>query len=83
MNLAKLKALLTKAEFCLWADEPWAVPGALVDWAANYDKELLQLVELIVMDCAVRAAGAQQTNSEYYTGRKDAARLILESWGIE
>jgi len=83
MNLAKLKTLLTKAEFCLWGDEPWATPGALVDWASQYDKELLQLVELIVMDCAVRAAGGPQSYSDYYKGRQDAAKLILESWDIK
>lgn len=83
MNLEKLKALLTKAEFCLWADEPWAAPGALVDWAAQYDKELLQLVELIVMDCAVRARGPAHMNGDYYKGRQDAAKLILESWDIK
>lgn len=83
MNLAKLKQLLKKAEFCLWADEPWATPGALVDWAAQYDKELLQLVELIVLDCAVRAAGGPQGYSDYYKGRQDAAKLILQSWDIK
>lgn len=83
MNSEKLKTLLAKAGFCLWWDESWAPPGAVVDWSASYDKELQDLVELVVMDCAVRAAGAPQTNSDYYQGRKDAAKLILESWNIQ
>ena len=83
MNLAKLKVLLHKADFAMWGKESWAPPRALVDWSADYNKELLQLVELVVLDCAVRAAGSPQSYSDYYKGRQDAAKLILQSWNIE
>lgn len=84
MNSAKLKTMLEKAGFVLWQDENWKAPSTdLVDWSCNYEDELVQLVELVVMDCAVRASGAQQSNTDYYQGRKDAAKLILDSWNLE
>lgn len=83
MNLVKLNKLLEKSGFCLWADEPHAPPGAVVDWSSDYDAELLQLVELVILDCANRAAGSPNNNGHYYTGRKDAAKIILESWDLE
>jgi hypothetical protein len=83
MNSAKLKTLLAKSGFCLWNGEPHAPPGAVVDWSCTYDTELLKLVELIVMDCAVRAVGGPQGYSDYYKGRQDAAKLILQNWNIQ
>jgi len=87
MNSTKLKPLLEKAGFVFWQDENWKAPVTdLIDWSCNYEDELIKLVELVIIDCAVSAvsgAGAQQGNTDYYKGRKDAAKLILDNWNVE
>lgn len=48
----RLQKLAQKAGFELWADEHWRPPGQVVDWSSDYDKELEQLFELIIYECA-------------------------------
>lgn len=45
------KKLVEEAGFSLWEDEPWKPEGAIVDWGANYDRELETLCQLIVDKC--------------------------------
>ena len=51
----KIKELAEQAGFMMWADEAWKPPGAVVDWAAEYDQELEKFAELIVRECGVIA----------------------------
>jgi hypothetical protein len=44
----KIKKLVRKAGFCMWSDETWRPEGAVVDWAADYDKELELFAMMIV-----------------------------------
>jgi len=46
----KIKELLEKAGFGLWADEDWN-PGDIVDWSARYDDEMNRFVQLLVDEC--------------------------------
>lgn len=48
----KLQKLATKAGFELWGDEPWRPEGQFVDWSSDYDKELENLFELMIKECA-------------------------------
>jgi hypothetical protein len=43
----KHKKLLKKAGFCFWDDESWKPEGAVIDWANNYDKEIVKYTKLL------------------------------------
>lgn len=43
----KHKKLLRKAGFCFWRDETWKPPGAIIDWATDYDKEIVKFIKLL------------------------------------
>lgn len=47
-----IKLLLEEAGFCFWEDEGWKPEGAVIDWAAQYDKEMNAFIELLIRDCA-------------------------------
>lgn len=82
MNKQLLDKLVADAGFVLWQDEPWRPEAAWVDWNTGYDEELVKLIELVVRQCA-RTAHVNNLNGDYYTGRRDAAQLILRQWGLE
>lgn len=44
------KLLLERAGFYLWANESWKPKGALVDWSCNYDKQILELIDIVRQD---------------------------------
>jgi hypothetical protein len=48
----KIKQLAEQAGFVLWADEAWN-PGETIDWASNYDEEIVKYTELVVQDSLV------------------------------
>jgi hypothetical protein len=48
MTLNQFYNLAKKAGFCFWESESWKPEGAVIDWAAQYDKEMVKLYELIV-----------------------------------
>ena len=48
----KIKKLAEESGFVLWADENWN-PGEIIDWASNYDKEIVKYTELILRDSLV------------------------------
>lgn len=50
--MSKFIELIKEANFCLWEDEPWKPEGAVVDWASNYDEEIMKFAELIVRHSA-------------------------------
>ena len=64
-----LRDYLIKADFVLWEDCLWAPPGAVVDWASDYDKEVSELVRLVVQTCI--------TLSDPHTRTK-----IIEHFGV-
>ena len=43
----RIKELAEQAGFVLWADEEWN-PGETIDWASNYDAEIVKYTELVV-----------------------------------
>ena len=43
----KIKRLAEQAGFVLWADEAWN-PGETIDWASNYDEEIVKYTELVI-----------------------------------
>ena len=45
-----IKELAAQAGFVLWADEDWN-PGQTIDWANDYDAELVQYTKLVVKEC--------------------------------
>jgi hypothetical protein len=48
----KIKQLAEQAGFVLWADEAWN-PGETIDWASNYDEEIVKYTELVARDSLV------------------------------
>jgi hypothetical protein len=43
----KIKQLAQDAGFVLWANEEWN-PGDVIDWASNYDQEIVKYTELVI-----------------------------------
>ena len=48
----QIKQLAEQAGFVLWTDEAWN-PGETIDWASNYDAEIVKYTELVVRDSLV------------------------------
>jgi len=48
----RIQKLAEQAGFVLWADEGWN-PGDVIDWASNYDQEIVKYTELVVRDSLV------------------------------
>lgn len=49
---SRVLELLKEAGFCFWEDEEWKPPGAVIDWAAQYDEEMPIFIELLIRDAA-------------------------------
>ena len=75
--MSKLIELLKQADFCLWEDEPWKPEGAVVDWASNYDEEIVKFAELIVRHAAEIANYMEDTE------QTDIGPAILEYFGVK
>ena len=43
----KIKKLAKKAGFVFWGKQEWGPGGDHIDWACNYDKEILKFAELL------------------------------------
>lgn len=82
MNKHLANSLIKQAGFVFWQDEPWQPEAAVVDWSSNYDRELLELIQLVVRRCA-QTAHVNHLTGDYYTGRRDAAQLVLKQWDLE
>lgn len=48
----QIKKLVEQAGFVLWGDEEWN-PGDTIDWASNYDAEIVKYTELVVRESLV------------------------------
>ena len=48
----RFKNLAERADFIFWGNEEWKPKGAVIDWAANYDKEFEEYSKLLVAECA-------------------------------
>ena len=44
----RILQLAKRAGFIFWEDEPWKPHGAIIDWAAQYDKEMETFSNLMV-----------------------------------
>jgi hypothetical protein len=47
MTLELFYEFARKAGFCFWGGEEWRPKGAMIDWAAQYDEEMVELFHLI------------------------------------
>lgn len=74
---AKFIELLKQSDFCLWEDESWKPDGAVVDWASNYDEEIVKFAELIVRHAAEIANYMEDTE------QTDIGPAILEYFGVK
>ena len=43
----EIKELAEEAGFCMWGDESWRPLGTVVDWANQYDDELVKFYHLV------------------------------------
>ena len=43
----EIKELAKEAGFCMWSDESWRPLGTVVDWANQYDDELVKFYHLV------------------------------------
>jgi len=75
--MSKLIELMKEANFCLWGDESWKPEGAVVDWASNYDEEIIKFAELIVRHAAEIANYMEDTE------QTDIGPAILEYFGVK
>lgn len=82
MNRLLVDSLAEQAGFVLWQDETHRPANTSIDWSADYTQELDNLIELVVRECA-RRAWVHHLTGDYYTGRRDAAQLILKHWDLD
>ena len=71
----RIKELAEEAGFVMWADEEWN-PGDVIDWSNSYDKELQQLIKLVVQECGQIADSSRQ-------GATFPSVLMKKYFGIE
>lgn len=48
----KAMDLARQADFCFWEGEHWAPELQAIDWSSDYDREIVELVKLTVLECA-------------------------------
>jgi hypothetical protein len=65
----KTMELARRADFCFWEDETWAPEFQAIDWSSDYDNQLVELVRLVVRECAETASA-------------DSRVRILERFGM-
>ena len=75
--MSKFIELIKQSNFCLWEDEPWKPEGAVIDWASNYDEEIMKFAELIVRHAAEIANYMEDTE------QTDIGPAILEYFGVK
>jgi hypothetical protein len=75
--MSKFIELIKQANFCLWEDESWKPEGAVIDWASNYDEEIMKFAELIVRHAAEIANYMENTE------QTDIGPAILEYFGVK
>jgi len=78
----KIKRLAEAAGFVLWSDEDWN-PGDVIDWASNYDAEIVKYTELVVRDSLVDfyRRYLDTTSNEDITVQVD--RYLKEHYGMK
>lgn len=82
MNRQLIDSLAEQAGFVLWQDEAHRPANTSIDWSSDYTQELRRFTELVVRECA-RRAWVHHLTGDYYTGRRDAAQLILKHWDLD
>ena len=65
-----IKRLAEDAGFVLWANEEWN-PGETIDWASNYDAEIVKYTELVVRACL------------HHINDVDVENKVLKNFGIK
>ena len=71
----KLRHIAEEAGFILWAEEDWKPEGAVVDWACEYDDELVKFAQLIVRECV--------EVSKQYNFHERTKIAMLEHFGMK
>lgn len=46
----RIKRLAKRAGFVFWGNESYKPPGQVIDWACDYDKELIKFAKLVIDD---------------------------------
>ena len=50
-----IKRLAAEAGFTFWSDDEWKPEGAIIDWAAADNSDLVRFYHLIVRECVMEA----------------------------
>ena len=71
----KFKQYAMYAGFSVWDDEHWAPPGRVVDWSCDYEQELRDFYEEIVLNAAQIATECASKNVSIYDGLRNHFEL--------
>ena len=73
----QIRQLLEQSGFVLWGDEEWN-PGSVVDWASDYDEEIVQLIETVARECIdiVKPTEHHRAYPDNYVGGVDGLELL-------
>lgn len=73
----EIKQLAEQAGFTFWEDEEWN-PGEIIDWASNYDREIVKYTELVVTDVfdRIKAVNTKQAAIMH----EDLKKIVLDSY---
>lgn len=73
----QIRQLLEQSGFVLWGDEEWN-PGSVVDWASDYDEEIVKLIQAVAKECVeiVKPSDYQCAYPENFIGGIDGLELL-------
>ena len=60
-----IKRLAAEAGFTFWSDDEWKPEGAIIDWAAADNSDLVRFYHLIVRECIKELEIAKKMHPDY------------------
>lgn len=69
----QIQALAKEAGFVFWENEEWKPNNATIDWASNYDEELVKFAELIAYKCSLLCDNFQVEYAGNDVNKKEVA----------
>jgi len=75
-----IKRLAAEAGFTFWSDEEWKPEGAIVDWAAADNSDLVRFYHLVVRECVSICKDKERPN---LYGVREVETAIKQHFGVE
>lgn len=77
---SNIKRLAEQAGFTFWSDEEWKPEGAIIDWAAADNSDLVRFYHLVVRECVSICKDKERPN---LYGVREVETAIKQHFGVE